>query len=1449
MNAKLENQRRSIRILQNEMQKFDTIATQSNQRMVDRLETNLRGMNDSINQLYKGGSPSKLADIEDHLAQNDDTISSFGILLSQQMDKIISCQTKIDEIEMIQEYRFDSLKSNITDVRRSMVEMDDKENQLMNELNDIRASIITKEADFEESNNNLKLSMDRSLEQVVENIYDNITEIKITSLDHDGKIEKLSLGVGNIQTSNQRTDDKLQIIDGRINHHDSLIGTTVSECRSEITEKINESKEEMASNYNNILDLVAYTNATIEKLRTKQNALTMRSNRGEHKFMEIDQKLSGLKSLQTRLSSSLQILDDTLATKNSELKTVIDENTEDIERFKSHIHSNITNRINKLENEDTDHLDLFKNIEKRLSQSNKKLTSLNESLMTTKTIQMMEIKTKIGQLNEITHTLGGKMKLQHTEIEASKLSIASNKISLRELFNTTKRVSTTLQNSIRSQNNRQDSISDKIARIQEGLTKKAADIERQMQDRISETELRVSALESMNTSLHNRVETCTQEMQAVKGGMRSLQETEDAVSAAINSYQNTLSKQDYVERNLTILSQKVRQTLQGQGIALKSIQQIMYKLNESLVESQQNIQQSYTEQLQNQDQDIRSMRGLMQNFSSLLTEVLNDQLSHDINQATLSTRQKSLAQKFDSQSTVIKELFSTSKRANIAMETVKSSLAVNTERLETTLLEIQDHKRQIRSVDLRIEDLFETCQNINSTHTKSNLGLKATIQQMKSGFSDLIEQVEEIEKEEKLNQRTQSGKLNRINAKLQTLGNEVEANGNSIRQNSAMKMDIVSLMASQKLTTSLLQRTEQLENNAVITEFTLTTIQDEIERQILKMSKELSKDLNATAHNFSEMGHRISRLSDKLVDLQDHHETTHVNLQHASSILQDLTQWKIQANEAIGKVQEQDPIIQFLNETLLKNTKKLEEHNKKIQAHTDTIILIKKNSSNLTSFIQTIPDQIEQYGSSILATTQLLREIKGSLISVESSQKIDKILMDEMSMKISGIEKNITTIGDEIWYLTSDVDLNYNSTQQIFDQLYNYDEQLSTINTETTAFLSSLTSSVASLEFSLQEINGTFSYDLNDLKILVDDFQDAFDTSNRQLARHGDAVRIMKANTSNQFNHFSTSIDYLTQIVRESNEAVDENRDRLEALNETMLFLRLSIPALLATGVDEGLFQIRNTTNEGTLFSLNDLATRSLKGNIPRRGGEEDEFIAQASEGRDRKRSGLNLEAVLNGDADEMRVNSRVEAWMAGGSDGFGDDDNDDSYLNDFDFETLERRKRVANREDKRKLKLLRRMGPLQANFHGEERKNNNQKMPLQLTTSAGFVGKIAFSAGLTKTHYCCGVVKFNHEFANYGSTYNFITGKFTAPENAHYVFFVTVMDGNSYLNAAIVMNGTPQISLQINNSAKDSEESQSTNTVILPLSKGDEVWVEILSGSLLGYQYPAVTFSGFSLG
>lgn len=105
----------------------------------------------------------------------------------------------------------------------------------------------------------------------------------------------------------------------------------------------------------------------------------------------------------------------------------------------------------------------------------------------------------------------------------------------------------------------------------------------------------------------------------------------------------------------------------------------------------------------------------------------------------------------------------------------------------------------------------------------------------------------------------------------------------------------------------------------------------------------------------------------------------------------------------------------------------------------------------------------------------------------------------------------------------------------------------------------------------------------------------------------------------------------------------------------------------------------------------------------------------------------------------------------------------------------------------------------------------------------------------------------FPQVVTNKGNVYNRSTGKFTAPIDGTYVFFVAVNAyGSKIVYLDIVHNGLSKVRTLSHSTAS---HMAGTNMAVLQLDKGDSVWVCRYSGQ--GYwtdSVPVTTFSGFLL-
>lgn len=129
------------------------------------------------------------------------------------------------------------------------------------------------------------------------------------------------------------------------------------------------------------------------------------------------------------------------------------------------------------------------------------------------------------------------------------------------------------------------------------------------------------------------------------------------------------------------------------------------------------------------------------------------------------------------------------------------------------------------------------------------------------------------------------------------------------------------------------------------------------------------------------------------------------------------------------------------------------------------------------------------------------------------------------------------------------------------------------------------------------------------------------------------------------------------------------------------------------------------------------------------------------------------------------------------------------------------------------------------------------------LKTSVGFTVGVTSSS----SSWNGGILIYPHVVSNIGNGYNPSTGKFTAPTDGTYVFFITVVAyGSQSVYTDIVHNSSRKVRTMSHNSAS---HQTGTNMAVLPLYKGDSVWVIHWSGAgYYAYDVPITTFSGFLL-
>lgn len=107
-------------------------------------------------------------------------------------------------------------------------------------------------------------------------------------------------------------------------------------------------------------------------------------------------------------------------------------------------------------------------------------------------------------------------------------------------------------------------------------------------------------------------------------------------------------------------------------------------------------------------------------------------------------------------------------------------------------------------------------------------------------------------------------------------------------------------------------------------------------------------------------------------------------------------------------------------------------------------------------------------------------------------------------------------------------------------------------------------------------------------------------------------------------------------------------------------------------------------------------------------------------------------------------------------------------------------------------------------------------------------------------------IITWDHEFTNFGGDFSSDTGIFNCSIPGYYFFTFNIYKSSTanYPLVRLMLNGDVQVSV-LDADFWDSEDS-SSNSVILELTSGDSVWLELYEGRVLhSSYYRYTTFSG----
>ena len=130
------------------------------------------------------------------------------------------------------------------------------------------------------------------------------------------------------------------------------------------------------------------------------------------------------------------------------------------------------------------------------------------------------------------------------------------------------------------------------------------------------------------------------------------------------------------------------------SMALDTVRQVVHQLNESIVEKKEEVEDTIEAQIQRHLLELRSLRGMMRNFTSLLRDVLTDKLNQvrelwgviscifylilencnqDLSAATIQTRQNSVIQSISKNSEMIGSIMLREARFESRLQQAKQS--------------------------------------------------------------------------------------------------------------------------------------------------------------------------------------------------------------------------------------------------------------------------------------------------------------------------------------------------------------------------------------------------------------------------------------------------------------------------------------------------------------------------------------------------------------------------------------------------------------------------------------------------------------------------------------------------------------------------------------------------------------------------------------------------------
>ncbi|XP_076825820.1 uncharacterized protein LOC143471280 isoform X4 [Clavelina lepadiformis] len=1279
MTSKQEMQRIIIKRLQDTLINYQRGTSRLNRNLQESIRTRTQRLNQTISTdvarrvaAIKTKVDSDVSDMQRQIADNKNDIDSTINIVTGQMQKQIN---DLGDIRAHLDYNFpqfeEETKNNLTEIARRLFANGQSLFGIMRRLDEIAKEERTKDSALDirvrrnlRSIESLQSSLGelRIRNQEVEHSDDledsvlflNISfhQLRSSLQRHSNRAAAIHAHVERLASSNKKTKERLSNIRTRLEGH---ISNSINESyafHKMMTSDTHSLRQTVASRLDALSMDLTDVEREVDELNSKQTLMTdtitgiALNNAKEMSALEgktdrIVEDVEDLSSHCDRIEQGTrdqlssfnttfreQVMDrlDHLTRKNKKLGIRIESNLTDLTESAikrdahlinlRHAVGRLTKKINSVRTSASSTQDVAATLQKMLNVTHRNITSLNDRLNT--------VNSRTNAHDDVINT--NRENIDQTSRRLTEERAASNRIQVNTL-QTVADLRARLGN-WESKNTR--SISDTNDRI-ERLSSLVTTFNNQLRASDNHQDRRLVSLESINGTLRALIGICFDDVDKLDGSIENLRQTDVTLFDSIELHEKALTEHRKLHRNLTVISDSVKEVIHEHGEALDTVQDVVHQINESLTEEKEHINEEMSTQIQRQLHDIKSLHFIMRNFTSLVQNMIRDRLNQEITLASVQMRQRSLQELLHNHAGTIDRLNQDTTGLRKTISITEAQRQEEDRQLERIVRRLSRNENHLRSMDVTVYQLADKVSLLNVTvfyqradfdelekFSESNRELmysfaeSLTLRQeefttFKSATENLISGIQreqdgfELENH-KVNETLGSltlwkenvnGDLDSVGDTLEFLDAHVELIAGALNQITILDEDVSNFNHSLAQINGSVRRNAErfaeLQESVSAAGNLITTLQNEkqvSEKNLQDQQTNLRTEfdvLRENALNCTEIEDKVSQQTNSVVsDVWD-------NITNIKSIVNDLresmgdqqTILTTVINEAVNqqtavddllwKVAQQELTYSTLNTTDLSIQNKLKELQAGDKSTSDFISELRNSAFERDQAIQSLETTQWNIQSRMNELTSRMEstEDQVSLMEARFSGSQGRLISatKDVQRQIGKLENNVTSIVNRMTFIEYDQDNAYNITSTLFETIREQTNQISILN-QSLAFgpmdvFASFASTIATIEQSVFDVNETLSAEVTGIAALLVDFQLAFDTSGRQMERMSNEIEIMEANSTNYFDYFSTALDYLRQIARETNDAVGENRDRVRVLNSTMLLLQVLVPAYI----------------------------------------------------------------------------------------------------------------------------------------------------------------------------------------------------------------------------------------------------------------------------------------------